>query len=264
MRPVTPVAVIATSLERLYAEAEADGASASLLAGLGEVRDLAAGLDPYLAACTTPESPELAALAERTLALDWDAESAPTALEAEMLSGHVEGQLLQLLVRATGAVSVLEIGMFTGYSALAMAEALPPHGRVVACEIDAGAAAFAAYSFASSPHGSKIEVRVGPALETLHRLRDADERFDLVFVDADKPGYADYYEALIGDGLLAADGLLCVDNTLMQGQAYAAEPAGHGATIRSFNETVSADPRVRQVLLPLRDGLTLVQRVAAG
>jgi caffeoyl-CoA O-methyltransferase len=260
LRPVTPIGILASLLADLCARAEAESADGSLHAGLRAARDLATGLDPYLEHCTTPESAALAALAERTRSLDWGAAAAPADLEAEMLSGHLEGQLLQLLVRATRAVQVLEVGMFTGYSALAMAEGLPAHGRLVACEIDAGVAAFASHSFAASTHGHKIDVRVGPARETLRQLTEAAEQFDLVFIDADKPGYVDYYQAVVGTGLLAPDGLLCIDNTLMQGQVYAPEPSGLGATIHDFNETVRSDPRVRQVLLPLRDGVTLVQR----
>jgi caffeoyl-CoA O-methyltransferase len=260
LRPVTPIGILASSLAELCARAEADPAHESLLAELLAARDLATGLEPYLERCTTPESAALADLAERTRTLDWASAAAPQDLEAEMLSGQVEGQLLQLLVRATHAVRVLELGMFTGYSALAMAEGLPAHGRLVACEIDAGVAAFASHCFAASSHGHKIDIRVGPARRTLRQLGDAGEQFDLVFIDADKPGYVDYYQAVVGSGLLSPDGLLCVDNTLMQGQAYAPEPPGLGATIHDFNETVRADPRVRQVLLPLRDGLTLVQR----
>jgi caffeoyl-CoA O-methyltransferase len=179
-----------------------------------------------------------------------------------MLSGHVEGQLLKMLVHATRATRVLEIGMFTGYSALAMAEAMPTRGQVIACEIDADVAAFAQRCFDDSPAGEKITIRVGPALDTLGELAETGRQFDLVFIDADKAGYAGYLNALLEKGLLAAHALICVDNTLMQGQPWlSAALSPNGVAIAEFNEMVAADPRVEQVLIPLRDGLTLIRQV---
>jgi caffeoyl-CoA O-methyltransferase len=152
--------------------------------------------------------------------------------------------------------------MFTGYSALAMAEALPDDGEVVACEVDAFVADFARDCFAASPHGDKIAVRVGPASDTLDALIAAGETFDLVFVDADKAGYAAYVDTVLEGGLLAPHGAIVVDNTLMQGEPYLpGERTVNGEAIASFNRTVADDPRVEQVLLPLRDGLTLIRRV---
>lgn len=261
-RPVTPLGILAGSLARLEEEvATGDQVDGVVRSELTRARELAAGLDPYVASCTTPESPALADLARRTDEADWG--SGPTFLEREMLSGHVEGQLLKMLVRATGARRVLEIGMFTGYSALAMAEGLPAAGRVVACELDPGAADLAQECFAASPAGERIDVRVGPALATLAELAEAGESFDFVFVDADKPGYVDYLTTLLDRGLLAPGALVCVDNTLMQGEPYLPGRASiNGEAVAAFNRTVAADPRVEQVLLPVRDGLTLIQQVA--
>ena len=203
-------------------------------------------------------------LAERTAAEDWDRRpaAAQVLLEQEMLSGHVEGQALKFLVHLARARRVLEIGMFTGYSALAMAEALPVDGRLVACELDAGVAAIARECFAATPAGAKIDVRVAPALETLKELAGAHESFDLVFIDADKAGYTDYLHYLLAADLLAPHGVICVDNTLMQGQPWVAgEVTANGLAIEAFNRAVAGDRRVEQVLLPLRDGLTLIRRV---
>lgn len=219
---------------------------------LGIAAELAAGLDPYVERCTSPESPALAALARKTAARDWGG----THVEAEMLSGHVEGQFLKMLVAFGRVRRVLDIGMFTGYSALAMAEALPSDGIVVACEVDPDVAAFAQSCF---PEDAPIDVRVGPAAETLATL---DEPFDLVFLDADKGGYESYVETVLERDLLAPGGLLCVDNTLLQGEPWrAAPPSENGAAIAAFNEAVAADPRVEQVLVPLRDGITLIRLV---
>lgn len=265
-RPVTPSTIIAEELSELAQLFEgAPGADSSLLARLRAVRDLAAGLDPYLEQCTTPQSAVLAALAHRTQQADWASRglvlgSGP--LEQEMLSGHVEGQTLKFLVHMTRAFRVLDIGMFTGYSALAMAEALPPGGEVIACEVDPYVAQFAQECFAESPVGARVSVEVGPALETLKSLRG---RFDLVFIDADKTGYVDYFQYLLDSDLLTPHAVIAVDNTLLQGEPYA--PADtrsiNGQAIADFNRVVADDPRVEQVVLPLRDGVTLIRSVEA-
>ena len=265
-RPVTPVGILADTLDSLCARAEqVDGLDEAFLTELRRARGIAGGFEPYVACCTTRESPALAELARRTRDHDWSDRAGAgvaVALEQEMLSGHVEGMLLRFLVRLTRARAVLEIGMFTGYSALAIAQALPEDGRVVACELDQDVAAFAQDAFDDSPSGERIEVRGGPALTTLGELADAGERFDLVFLDADKAGYVDYVSAVLDDDLLAPGGLVCVDNTLMQGEPWLPdEPSANGAAITTFNATIAGDPRVEQVLLAVRDGLTLIQRV---
>ncbi|NEO60525.1 MAG: SAM-dependent methyltransferase, partial [Moorea sp. SIO4G2] len=183
-------------------------------------------------------------------------------LEQEMLSGHIEGQTLKLFVYMTKAKRILEVGMFTGYSALAMAEALPEDGDLVACEVDQYVADFARACFEASPHGSKIKVEVAPALETLEKLADAQESFDLVFIDADKKEYVDYLKVLLDRDVLTPGGFICVDNTLLQGQPYLPpeQQTANGSAIAKFNQFVADDPRVEQVLLPLRDGLTIIRR----
>jgi caffeoyl-CoA O-methyltransferase len=265
-RPVTPLGILAAKLEQLSQQLEAlDRVDEKLKSELRQACELASGLDPYLSQCTTPESQALRSLVQRTQAEDWSQRSgnepAPQ-LEQEMLSGHVEGQALKFLVHLTQAKRVLDIGMFTGYSALAMAEALPDGGEVVACEVNADVAKFAQQCFSESPSGHKILVKVAPALLTLKQLAAANETFDLIFIDADKAGYIDYLHLLLDTDLLAPNGLICVDNTLMQGQPYlSGETTANGVAIATFNQTVVDDPRVEQVLLPLRDGLTLIRRV---
>lgn len=262
-RPVTPLGILAAKLEHLSQQLDALDIDAALKSELRQAYELASGLDPYLSHCTTPESPALASLAQRTQAEDWSRSSSETHLEQEMLSGHVEGQTLKFLVHLTQARRVLEIGMFTGYSALAMAEALPDDGEVVACEVDAEVAKFAQQCFDESASGHKILVKVAPALLTLKQLAAAHETFDLVFIDADKAGYVDYVNFLLDTDLLAPHGLICVDNTLMQGQPYlSGASTANGVAIARFNQAIVDDPRVEQVLLPLRDGLTLIRRVS--
>jgi caffeoyl-CoA O-methyltransferase len=267
MRPVTPVGILAVLLEDLTKQVGLiEQINPAFKAKLHQAYELANGLDPYLDLCTTPESPALAALVERTNAEDWtqrfSAGETVKPLEQEMVSGHVEGQFLKFLIHITKARRVLEIGVFTGYSALAMAEALGDGGEVIACEVDAYAAEFAKKCFAESAAGRKISLRVAPALDTMKQLAADEHVFDLVFIDADKGGYLDYLNLLLTTGLLADDGLICVDNTLMQGQPYLSDAVTeNGVAIAKFNQAVADDPRVEQVLLPLRDGITLIRRV---
>src|SRR4029450_4209456 len=126
-----------------------------------------------------------------------------------MMVGPLEGALLKLLVRLTAAKRVLEIGMFTGYSALAMAEALPEDGRLITCDVNVETTAIAKRSFATSPHGHKIEIKLGPARETLKALKGP---FDLCFIDADKESYGDYYDRAVD--LVRQGGLIVLDNML--------------------------------------------------
>jgi len=265
-RPVTPLGIVVQQLGEAIALAEQTEASAPLRHALNQVYALASGLDPYLERCATPESAALANLARRTAAEDWSQrfsdQETVRHLEQEMLSGHIEGQTLKLLVHMTQAARVLEVGMFTGYSALAMAEALPEGGCVVACEVDAYVASFARSCFAASPHGHKIQVKVAPALQTLGQLAATQQPFDLAFIDADKQEYGAYFSVLMDGGLIAPGGIIAVDNTLLQGQPYrpAAQQTANGAAVAEFNRMVAADSRVEQVLLPLRDGLTLIRR----
>jgi caffeoyl-CoA O-methyltransferase len=267
---VTPVAILADELNDLIRRLElATDADQDCLVRARRARDLAAGLDPYLSQCASPESPALAALARRTHEINWADPVHRTGsrpLEQEMLSGHVEGQLLKFLVHVAGARRVLDIGLFTGYSALAMAEALPDDGIVVACEIDPAVAQFARECFSESPAGHKITVEVAPAIETLERLADESSspanQFDFVFIDADKSSYLAYVEFLLDSTLLTAQAVIAVDNTLMQGQPYrnGADMSVNGSAVATFNAALTADPRVEQVLIPLRDGITLIRR----
>jgi caffeoyl-CoA O-methyltransferase len=266
-RPVTPLGILVQQLQNILKLAEAENISDQLKTSLQTAYHLAEGIDPYIEEYSTQQSEALAALAEKTQREDWskrfsDGETVRQ-LEQEMLSGHLEGQVLKMLVCMTGAKRILEVGMFTGYSALAMAEALPEDGRLVACEVDAYVAEFAQECFKMSPIGDKIFVEVAPALETLQNLAQAGESFDLVFIDADKKEYVDYFCLLLDTGLLASGGYICADNTLLQGQVYLPpqQRTANGEAIAEFNRVVAEDPRVEQVILPLRDGLTIIKRV---
>jgi caffeoyl-CoA O-methyltransferase len=171
----------------------------------------------------------------------------------QMIAGPVVGRLLRFLVAMVEPRLVVEIGTFTGYSALAMAGGLPEGGRVVTCEVSPERAEFARSWFARSPFGDRIELRVGPALDTIAAL---DGPYDFVFIDADKEGYTGYYEAVVPK--LSPRGVIAVDNTLYGGDV--ADPIDDGdRAMAAFNDHVQADPRTENVLLSVRDGVTLIR-----
>lgn len=174
----------------------------------------------------------------------------------QMLIGPYEGALLVLLVRLSGARRILEIGTFTGYSALSMAAALPPNGRLLSCEINPEHAAIARRFFRRSRHGRKIRLRLGPALDSLKHLPRA-AKFDFVFIDADKENYVNYFEAVLPR--LKSGGLIVADNVLWSGRALAPKDKTDRAVAR-FNRHVRGDKRVEVVMLPVRDGVSLVRK----
>lgn len=199
---------------------------------------------------TTPPEPHLAAVEQETR----DTLSSPG-----MLTGALEGRLLEFLAFARNPRRVLELGTFSGYSALSFAAGMEPGGRIVTCEFDPQHAEVARRHIAASSYADMIEVREGPALDTLATL--TGERFELIFVDADKVNYPAYYEACVE--LLAERGLLILDNTLWGGAviADAAEQDERAQIMSALAARIAADERVRQVVLPVRDGVTLVRRV---
>lgn len=169
-----------------------------------------------------------------------------------------QGQLFQILIRMGGARRVIEIGVFTGYSSLAMALALPPDGRIVACDISEEYTRMARRYWAEADVAGKIDLRLAPAAETLESLIAAGERgsFDFAFIDADKTGYAGYYEQCLK--LVRPGGLIALDNMLSRGRVLEAKPQDPDvAALRKMNEFIHRDERVDALLLPLGDGLTL-------
>ncbi len=204
-------------------------------------------IDRYAEEHTTPPGELLARLAEETRAtLDCP----------QMLTGPVEGRFLQQLVFATGARRVLEIGTYSGYSAISMAGGLPPGGRIDTCELSPKHAEVARRSIEEAGYADRIAVHVGPALETVEGL---DGPWDLVFVDADKVGYPAYYEAVLPK--LAERGLIAFDNMLQGGRVVNEPDAGESTrAIADLNDRLARDDRVVAVLLTVRDGVTLVRR----
>jgi caffeoyl-CoA O-methyltransferase len=171
---------------------------------------------------------------------------------SEMLSGRLVGNLLQILVSVSKARRVLEVGTFTGYSALMMAEALPEEGELITCDMNERYAAIARSFFERSRHGAKIIPKIGDARKTLKEL---DGLFDFAYLDADKTAYPDYYELIIP--LLRNGGLLVIDNVLWSGKVLQPEDE-KSVIIDRLNKQIKADGRVNKVLLPIRDGVTIV------
>lgn len=175
--------------------------------------------------------------------------------EPQMLSGRVEGRLLKMLIQLSGSRTVVEIGTFTGYSALMMAEGLPEDGELYTFELNEEYARIALRYFERSPHAGKIKLVFGNAIDTMKEIRD--ETVDFIFIDADKTSYALYYEE--GLRVLRAGGLIAVDNTLWSGRVL--KPRDDDATaIALFNRSVAQDGRVEKVMLTVRDGVTLIRK----
>lgn len=203
-------------------------------------------LEDYILAHIDPEPEALSRV---------DRESNLRLVNGRMCSGHLQGRLLKMLVRLTGARRVLELGTFSGYSALCLAEGLPADGELHSIEIDDELEDFILFNWSGDP---RMHLHIGDAEEIMPRWPDG--HFDLIFVDADKRRYPRYYaEAL---RLLRPGGLMIADNTLWSG--HIADPAydrdAQTRALRSFNQTVASDPRVEKVILPVRDGITLIYK----
>ena len=208
---------------------------------------VASEIEAYAAEHTTPGDPLLAQVETETRA---------TQESHGMMVGPLEGRFLETLVWLSGAQRVLEIGCFTGYSALSMAAALPPGGSIGTCELDPERAATARRYFDASPWADQIEILVGPALDSIRTLLGP---FDLVFIDADKVNYANYYEAVLP--LLADRGLIVADNVLWSGRVLDGDDQSDDTVaIRAFNDLVRSDGRVTCVMATVRDGVLLIRR----
>lgn len=200
-------------------------------------------VDAYAEAHTTPSGE----LFERLAAETQEKTTAP-----QMMVGEVEGRFLEFLVRLRGARRVLELGTFTGYSSLSMARGLPEGGRVISCDHDPETTAIARRYAQEAGLADRIDYRLGPALETIAQL---DGTFDFVFIDADKPNYLDYYEAVLPK--LADNGLIVADNALRDGRVLEDDES---EPMKAFNDHVLNDERVECVLLTVRDGMLLVMK----
>ncbi len=207
---------------------------------------IAPDIETYAEAHSMPESDVCRQLREAT----WRSVELP-----QMMVGPLEGALLKMMTHMVAAKRVLEIGTFTGYSALCFAEALPEDGTVLTCDSNAETTEWAKRYWAKSPVGNKIASRLGPALETLQTVEGL---FDVIFIDADKINYVQYYRR--GVELLSPAGVMLIDNVLWSGKVIEAPPPDDDtAAIRAVNRVVADDARVTAVLLTVRDGVLVIR-----
>ena len=178
--------------------------------------------------------------------------------DAGLQTAEEQGPLLAFLVRLTGARQIVEVGTFTGFSTLSMAQALPEDGRVIACDVSREWTDVGREAWRRAGVADRIDLRIAPAIDTLRALPDG-QWIDLVFLDADKGSYIAYWEELVPR--MRPGGLLVVDNTLFHGEVADPAATGGAAAIRAFNDHVRADDRVDDVLLTVADGLTLARRL---
>lgn len=210
-------------------------------------------LEQYIHRFSTPEDELLHEL---------DRETNLRVVAPRMISGHIQGQLLKMTVEMTGARRILEIGTFTGYSAMCMAAGLPEEGELHTCEVDDELEPLARSFFDRSPHGHKIHLHIGSALDIAPALGGT---FDMVFIDGDKREYPDYYRMLMGDNgtapLIRSGSLLIADNILWYGKVVheVAHNDHHTQALLEFNRMVREDDRVENVILPIRDGLNIIR-----
>jgi len=208
-------------------------------------------IDEYAAAHSTPPDAHQLELQRIT--------REKTGRAAGMQIGDDQAMLMEMLVRAMGATRAVEIGTFTGYSALAVARGLGPGGRLLCCDVSVEWTSIARAAWERAGVADRIELRVGPGLETLRSLPPG-EQFDFAFIDADKTGYAQYYEEVLAR--LRPGGLILLDNMLQGGHVVGDLADDQDvAAIRSLNEVIAADPRVEVVLIPIGDGVSFVQKL---
>lgn len=209
-------------------------------------------LEEYICEHTTPENDVLASICQDTYL---------HVLNAHMVSGQVQGRLLSMLSHMLRPKRILELGTFTGYSALCLAEGLPEDGKLITIEHNDELEDRIRHNLAQSPLGEKIELVIGDAAEKISEVRAQNSAFDLVFMDADKREYCAYLEAVYP--IVPVGGFIIADNTLWDGHiidpAYDKDKQTQG--LRAFNDRLAADERFEQVIVPLRDGLTIIRKI---
>ena len=216
----------------------------------------------YLDECTSYESSNLSKLNKLTMQTDWNQifleKKSNERLMTQMMSSRLSGQLLKMLVTISGAKKVLELGLFSGYSALAMAEGLPEDGKLISCEIDPYAASFARSYLDSTSYGKKVQIRLGPALNLLDNFMHEGESFDFVFIDAKKTEYKKYIAKIVANKLITKQSILCIDNVFMKGACFSKfEKQTKGSNeVKQMNQLLASE-KFFTVMLPVRDGLTI-------
>ena len=211
-------------------------------------------IDPQLAAYISSHSTGPDDIQQRLVSVT----AQRTGGQAMMQIGGDQGTMLQMLARAIGARTAIELGTFTGYSALSIARGMGPDGRLICCDINEEWTSIAREHWQLAGVADRIDLRIGQALDTIAAL-PADVRFDLAFIDADKPNYSNYFQALVPR--MQPTGVILADNTLWSGEVLDASSTDEmTVALRAFNDMVVADERVSCVVLPVGDGVTMIQR----
>lgn len=262
---------VARHLKKLLETAKTQGAAGDILTQIQNCLDCEKARDDYCDTITSPSSEAITNLITETENHPWQHAFEEGKIQwrvgPRMLSGALEGSFLKMLTGMSNAKRVLEVGLFTGCGALAMAEALPTDGQVVTCEITEYVADVARKLVDQSPHGKKIQIMVGPATESIEQLAKEKQKFDIIFIDANKEGYIDYYKMIMDNDMLASRGTILIDNALNGGTAYLPKEkllldenklAQH-AVMKEFNDYVYKDARVSQVMVPIRDGVMMIR-----
>lgn len=217
---------------------------------------------------TSDSSAACSNILENTYKVDWkkmqkDGKSSGE-LDRKMITGNLEGQFLKSIVSMHKAKSVLEVGMFTGYGALSMAEALPADGEMVTVDIEKCLETYTGNLFQESPHYSKIKIHIGPALEYMKSAVADKKRFDIIFLDADKSEYIDYLKIAFQDNLVTEGGSVLIDNAFRHGDGYAPhrmEERGENNPTRKLAAYLNKEKSLHCSLVPIRDGVAMVRRM---
>ncbi|XP_063960554.1 O-methyltransferase MdmC-like [Lytechinus pictus] len=265
----TPIEFLIEFLTQLKATSEnAPEATRTLV---NQSLELASGLLTYPLTMSSGVSRDAQLLANETKAIDFEVlynegKTGSFKFFKEMSSNLLQGQILKMMVRMTGAKKVLEIGTFTGFAALNMAEGLPSDGKLVTMELLPFFAQFARDFFSRTATGSKITVQEGSAIDLLKNLAEKRESFDLIFIDAAKKEYKDYLQVILDSNILAPGGTMLFDNTIFKGATFMenfpnAAFARGGPAVHNFNKILQNETRVEQVVLPISDGVTIVRRI---
>lgn len=253
-------------LQKLKELVKEENVSSKISAGIDEVIDLLKARYDYCEEVTSDPSKDLKQLMYSTFHHQWQTDHKEGKLSRVpstiMMSGNLEAQFLRSLTSLGSPSRVLELGLFTGCTALAFAETIPEDGKVVSCELDPHIADLARSFLDKTACGKKVEIMKGPAKSSLEILAENKQQFDVIFIDADKQGYITYYKMIWDLELLAPKGTILVDNVLFHGDPYSKEgfKGEAGESIIIFNEMVRKDDRVHKIMVPIRDGLMIIRR----
>ncbi|XP_012942052.1 O-methyltransferase MdmC [Aplysia californica] len=251
-------------LQRALKLAQNTGASPDVIKSIKMALELVDLREKYTDSVTSGETEVCQKILAETYKHDWKRLHADGKIKVDlspvMMTGKLEGQFLKSMVSIQKAKRVLDIGMFTGYSALSMAEALPADGELVTLDFDKYLETFTGSLLRESPHAKKIQIFIGSLSDYMKDTVKAGKSFDLIFMDADRSYYPEYLKIIFEEGLLAPRGTVLMDNAFGYGCAYM--PSVEDNPTRKVGDLLMADPSLHKVVVPLRDGVVMLRRKA--